>query len=78
MSELQAIDLDNSMIMISPISLPVDQLPVCEALYDQEPFRKYANRERYRIADQARMRASGETKKEIQAELLAAGYTLSD
>jgi TolB-like protein len=78
LSELQEIDVDHSMIVVSPIGLPVDQLPIFEALYDQEPFRKYANRERYRIAEQARMRASGETEKEIEAEVAAAGYSISD
>ena len=76
-SELEAIDIDNSTIIISPISLPVDELPVFEALYDQEPFQKYAAHERYRIAAQARMRASGETRQQIVAEVEAAGYKLS-
>lgn len=76
-TELEAIDMDNSIIMISPITLPVDELPVFEALYDEEPFRQYATRERYRIAAQARMRASGETRQQIMAEVEAAGFTLS-
>lgn len=76
-AELEAIDMDNSIIMISPITLPVDELPVFEALYDEEPFQQYATRERYRVAAQARMRASGETRQQIMAEVEAAGFALS-
>ena len=77
-SELQAIDFDHSVIMVSPIPLPVDELPVFEALYEEDSFRKYAKRERFRVAQQARMRATGETQREIEAEVEAAGYTISD
>jgi TolB-like protein len=77
LEELAAIDVDNSTIMISPIALPLDELPVFEALHDEDLFRRYATRERYRVAQQARMLASGETRQEIVAQLQAAGYSLS-
>jgi len=76
-SELKAIDIDNSIIMVSPMALPVDELPIFSSLYGDESFQKYATRERYRVAAQARMRASGETRQRIMAEVEAAGYTLS-
>ena len=76
-TELQDIDIDNSIIMVSAIALPVDELPVFEALYDEPPFREYATRERYRVASQARKLASGETREEILAAVEAAGYSLS-
>jgi TolB-like protein len=76
-SELQDIDIDNSIIMVSAIALPVDELPIFEALYGEPPFREYATRERYRVASQARKLASGETREEILAAVEAAGYSLS-
>ena len=75
-AELEAIDMDNSVIMISPIALPVDELPVFEAIYDEAVFQHYASREHYRVAAQARMLASGETAQQVIAEVEAAGYTL--
>ncbi len=77
LTELDAVDVDNSRIMISPIVLPVDELPVFEALHGEPDFQQYASRERYRISSQARMLASGETRELIKAEMEAAGYTLS-
>ena len=59
---------------ISAIALPVDELPVFQALYDEEPFRQCARPERYRIAQQARMLASGETERKIKAQIEAAGF----
>jgi len=76
LTALESIDIDNSMIIISQIRLPVDQLPVFEALRDEHAFQQYASRERYRIAAQARMLASGETREEIKAEVEAAGFVL--
>jgi len=46
------------------------------SLVDDEGFRAYANQERYQIAQQARLLASGETEREIVAQVEAAGYTL--
>ena len=76
-NELRAIDVDNTPVMISAIALPVDELPVFAALNDEPAFRDYATRERYRVASQARKRASGETRAEILADIEAAGYSLS-
>ena len=45
-----------------------------QALYDEEPFRQCARPERYRIAQQARMLASGETERKIKAQIEAAGF----
>jgi hypothetical protein len=54
--------------------LPVDELPVFQALYGEESFRQYARQERYQIAQQARMLASGETEQEIKAQIEGAGF----
>jgi hypothetical protein len=40
----------------------------------EDEFQKYARRERYQIAQQARMLASGETEQEIKAQIEAAGF----
>ena len=77
LTELDAVDVDNSRIMISPMALPVDELPVFEALNGEPAFQRYASRERYRIASQARRLASGETRALIEAEMEAAGYALN-
>ncbi len=77
LTELEAIDIDHSMIIISKIALPVDELPVFETLLGEPAFQQYSSRERYRIASQARMLASGETREQIKAEVEAAGYMLS-
>jgi hypothetical protein len=76
--ELKRIDPNNAPVAISVLSLPVDDLPIFAALTDEEPFRKFAATSRYRIAQQARMLASGETAKEIQLQVEMAGYTLGD
>lgn len=78
LSELEEIEIDSMPLAISAIALPVDKLPVFDALYDKEPFRKYAMQERYQIARQARMLAAGETHQEIEAKVNAAGYALSN
>jgi TolB-like protein/cytochrome c-type biogenesis protein CcmH/NrfG len=76
--ELKRIDPNNAPVAISILSLPVDDLPIFASLTDKEPFRKFASNQRYRIAQQARMLASGETAQEIQAQIEMAGYTLGD
>lgn len=78
LAELERIDPDDAPVAISALALPVDDLPIFEALFDAEPFKKFATHERYRIAQQARMLASGETAKEIQLQVEMAGYTLGD
>lgn len=77
-AELEEIDFENMPLAISAIALPVDKLPVFVALYDEEPFQKYAMQERYQIARQARLLAAGETQQEIKAAVNAAGYVLSN
>jgi TolB-like protein/tetratricopeptide (TPR) repeat protein len=74
LAELALIEEGRAPLAISAIALPVDELPVFQALYDEEPFRQYARQERYRIAQQARMLASGETEREIKAQIEAAGF----
>jgi hypothetical protein len=74
LSELEAIDVTRAPLAFSAIALPVDELPVFEALYDEEPFRQYARNERYQIAQQARMLASGETEQAIRVQVEAAGF----
>jgi TolB-like protein/Tfp pilus assembly protein PilF len=74
LSELRAIDVTRAPLAVSAIALPVDELPIFEALYDEEPFRQYARNERYQIAQQARLLASGETEKAIRAQVEGAGF----
>lgn len=78
LSELEDIESEKMPLAISSIALPVDKLPVFGALYDEAPFQKYAMQERYQIARQARMLAAGETQREIEAKVNAAGYVLSN
>jgi hypothetical protein len=75
-SELSAIDKDSMTLGISPIILPIDQLPVFEALYDTPEFQDYAKNERYQTARFARMLASNETEREVIAMVEDAGYTM--
>jgi len=72
--ELRVITASDAAASISAIALPVDELPVFEALYGEESFRQYARKERYQIAQQARMLASGETEQEIKAQIEGAGF----
>ncbi|HEX5766005.1 MAG TPA: tetratricopeptide repeat protein, partial [Woeseiaceae bacterium] len=74
LTELQLIEAGKAPLAISAIALPVDELPVFEALYGEEPFRQYARQERYQIAQQARMLASGQTEQEIKAQIESAGF----
>ena len=74
LAELAAIDPARAPLAISAIALPVDELPVFEALYDEEAFRQYARNERYQIAQQARMLAAGDTEQAIRAQVEAAGF----
>ncbi|MEQ9563759.1 MAG: tetratricopeptide repeat protein, partial [Woeseiaceae bacterium] len=76
LSELSTLDNTGMPLGISKICLPIDEIPVFESLVDDEGFRAYANQERYQIAQQARLLASGETEREIVAQVEAAGYTL--
>jgi hypothetical protein len=76
--ELKRIDPNNAPVAISVLSLPLDDVPIFEELIGEESFTKFAANQRYRIAQQARMLASGETEKEIQLQVKMAGYTLGD
>ena len=76
-AELVAIDKDSMTLGISPIILPIDQLPVFEALYDTPEFQEYAKNERYQTARLARLLASNETEREVIAMVEDAGYTIS-
>ncbi|MCH7637655.1 MAG: hypothetical protein IIA12_08330 [Proteobacteria bacterium] len=76
-AELLAIDKESMTLGISPIILPIDQLPVFEALYDTPEFQDYAKNERYQTARLARLLASNETEREVIAMVEDAGYTMS-
>ena len=76
-SDLVAIDRDSMTLGIAPIVLPIDQLPVFEALYGSSEFQEYAKNERYQTARLARMLASNETEREVIAMVEDAGYTIS-
>jgi TolB-like protein/Tfp pilus assembly protein PilF len=73
-AELALIEAGKAPLAISQIGLPVDELPVFEALYGEESFRQYARQERYQIAQQARMLASGQTEQEIKTQIERAGF----
>ncbi|HEX7720113.1 MAG TPA: tetratricopeptide repeat protein, partial [Woeseiaceae bacterium] len=75
LADLALVEAGKAPLANSSVGLPVDELPVYEALYDEEAFRQYARQERYQIAQQARMLASGATENEIRAEIEAAGFT---
>jgi hypothetical protein len=63
-------------VAISKMGLPIDELPVFEALFDEIVFRNYATQERYQISQQARLLASGETERQVIAQVAAAGYAI--
>ena len=77
LSELALMDPSTTPVAIA-LGLPVDDLPIFESLAEEESFKKYAANERYRIAQQARMLASGETAQEIARQVEIAGYTLGE
>ena len=74
--ELERLDLNSMPIAIGSLALPIDELPVFESLNESEVFQRYANQERYRLAQQAKMLASGESEKEMIASVEAAGYQI--
>lgn len=75
---LESLDFENMPVSATVIALPADELPVFENLYDTTLFQRYATQERYRIAQQGRMLASGETEAEIIADAKASGYEILD
>ena len=56
----------------------IDESPIFENLRDEPAFAEYARRERYELARQARLLASGETEQEIIVAVEAAGFELSE
>jgi tetratricopeptide (TPR) repeat protein len=76
LSELSTIDITTMPVAISKMGLPIDELPVFEALFDEIVFRNYATQERYQISQQARLLASGETERQVIAQVAAAGYAI--
>lgn len=77
-AELSAIDVSRAALAISPLGSSVDELPIFDSIKDQEAFRSYVSQERYLIAQQGRMLASGETEKEIRLDVESSGYLLAD
>lgn len=77
-AELETMDASEMPLAISTLALPVQELPVFEALREESAFKKYAEQERYQIAQQARALATGETYREVKAQVEAAGYALSE
>ena len=77
LSELANLDSNTMPIAIASLALPLDELPVFESLHESEVFQHYATQERYRLAQQARMLASGEAEKELIASVEAAGYQIT-
>lgn len=75
-ADLVAIDKASMTLGVAEIILPIDQLPVYEALYDTPEFQEYAKYERYQTARFARMLASNETDREVIAMVEDAGYTI--
>lgn len=76
--DLEAIDTKTAPTSISSLALPIDNLPIFESLADDEIFKRYAAQERYKIAQQGRMLASGETESEIRMQVEMSGYELAD
>lgn len=74
---LQWVDQDRMPPKLTPIALPIDDIPIFANLSDSPVFQDYATHERYRLAQQAKMLASGETQQELTADLEAAGYTFN-
>ncbi len=74
LTELGNLDPETMPIAVGGLALPIDDLPVFESLYESEVFQRYATHERYRLAQQARMLASGEAEEELIASVEAAGY----
>ena len=73
---LKSVDMNNMPLSGSVIALPIDELPVFAALFGADEFQHYATQENYRLAQQGRMLASGETEVEILADMKTAGYAM--
>lgn len=71
---LATLDQDELPVVISELPLPASELPVFENLHGSDEFGRFAARERFRIAEQAKDLASGKTHEAIVADIRAAGH----
>ncbi|MDH4107692.1 MAG: tetratricopeptide repeat protein [Gammaproteobacteria bacterium] len=78
LADLATIDSTGMPLGFGRLALPVDELPVFENLAGETAFQHYASQERFQIGRQARLLATGETSKEVVADIEAAGYRLQD
>jgi len=74
---INKIAADRMPLAANPLAVTVDESPVFVNLYDEPDFQDYARRERYEIARQGRLLASGDTEREVVASVEEAGYTLT-
>lgn len=74
---LQTLDQDGLPVAISELPLPASELPVFDNIRDTEAFGRFAARERFRIAEQAKDLASGKTQEAIVADIREAGFTFT-
>lgn len=74
---LETLDQDELPVVIAELPLPASELPVFENLRDSEAFERYAARERFRIAEQAKALASGKTQEAIVADIREAGFAFT-
>lgn len=74
---LGSLNYDELTVVISKIPLPASQLPVFDNLRSEAVFDQYVTRERYRLAQQAKDLASGQSLEGIVAEVRDAGYTFT-
>lgn len=72
---LEGLDVAEMPVALTKLGLPVDSVPVFDALYETAAFKQYAEQGRYRIAQQARNLDSGAAREELVAEIRAAGYS---
>lgn len=68
------VDQDRMPPKLSAIALPIDDIPIFSNMHSSEVFKSYATNERYRLAQQAKMLASGETLENLVAEVEATGH----
>lgn len=76
-NELGRLDSNTMPIGMGSLALPIDEVPIFESLNESEVFQRYATQERYRLAQQAKMLASGESEQELIASVETAGYQIT-
>ncbi|MCS6760258.1 MAG: hypothetical protein MO852_16005, partial [Candidatus Devosia euplotis] len=76
-NELGRLDSNTMPIGMGSLALPIDEVPIFESLNESEVFQRYATQERYRLAQQAKLLASGESEKELIASVESAGYQIT-